>query len=590
MISTAALLMTFLPLAQSGLVVFQGAPGGVGAVVEVDPSATSPAAPVAGLDNLTLLPLDATGRLELSGLRSDAPRFRDDIPGASRLVLPSGRGSLYRYSRPASIGLEFGLFVVDGAGRARRVFARQGVGATADQPPFVARVAVAPSGDSVLVITTLPAGGDVIEVDLASGAELNRTANVAPQRFVAGGVHYRASWGVLASPAGVWRFAVGSPGDASPIVFPAPAPARFSGEVAFSSNDAWAVTTAGPAADELDVYAFGPAGNAVAVTAAPARLSPAGYLPDHLHGPYLAISDDGSRCAWRLETDVSREAFLGRVPQLAPAPADHLTQDLNFIDTIDEIGDFFFRPASNVLVFAAGERSTTGPPVIENIDLYSAQLPAGGAANLLNVTLSSGDPLPPFTQPAELKPQTTALEPGTSRVLMHTRSSGGTGQMIAIDASSTGFTVLIPHAKEVQFIERAGADTLLALQRANGAKPVEVFRIDANWTPPSAPLLSVNELHWFDRFTAGPGGWAAFVERTLTKERLWRFDPSSSALVKFSERALFFGPTLAWAPTGELGLSVGQGGVVSLFGAWPRTSSVLRLPLPPGPGFFLPGA
>jgi hypothetical protein len=589
MIATAAFL-SLLPLAQSGLVVFQGAPGGVGAVVEVDPSATSPAAPVAGLDGLTLLPLDATGRLELDGLRSDVPRFRSDIPGASRLVLPSDGGSLYRYSRPAAVGLEFGLFVVDGAGRARRVFARNGVGPAGDQPPFISRVAVAPSGAALLVITTLPAGGDVIEVDLASGAELNRTSNIAPQRFVAGGVHYRAAWGVLASPAGVWRFAVGSQGDATPIAFPAPPSARFSGEVVFSSNGQWAVTTAGPAADELDVYAFTSSGGATAVTAAPARLSPAGYLPDHLHGPYLAISDDGSHCAWRLETDVSREAFLGRVPQLAPAPGDHLTQDSNFLDTIDEIGDFFFRPASNVLVFAAGERSDNGPPVIENIDLYSAQLPAVGGANLLNLTQSSSDPLPPFVVPAELKPQTTALEPGTSRVLMHTRYSGGTGELIAADTSSTGFTVLIPHAKEVHFIERAGADTLVALRRSNGSKPVEVFRIDANWNPPGAPLLSVSSLHVLDRFAAGPGGWAAFVERTLTKERLWRFDPSSNALLKFSERALYFGPTLSWAPTGELGLSVGQGGTLSLFGAWPRASSVLRLPLPVGPGFLLPGA
>lgn len=357
-----------------------------------------------------------------------------------------------------------------------------------------------------------------------------------------------------------------------------------------SSNGVWAVTTAGPSVDELDVFAFDFASDAVAVTTAPAKLSPAGYLPEHLHGPYLAISDDGSHCAWRLETAVSREAFLARVPLPAATVAHQLTEDANFIDTIDEIGDFFFRPGSNVLVFAAGERSTTGVPVIENIDLYSAQLPAGGAASLLNVTQSSGIASPPFVQPAELKPQSTALEPGTSRVLMHTRYSGGTGELIAADASSTGFTVLVPNAKEVQFVERAGADTLVALQRSNGAKPVEVFRIDANWTPPTAPLLSVNTAHVFDRFAAGSGGWAAFVERTPTKERLWRFDPSAASLTKFSERALFFGPTLSWAPTGELGLSVGQGGQLSIFAAWPRTSVVLRLALPVAPGFLLPGA
>lgn len=589
MIAPPALLV-LLSLVQGGLVVFQGAPSGVGSVVEVDPSASSPSAPVPGLDGLTLLPVDATGRLELASLRTDVPRYRPDVPGASRLALPNGRGSLYRYSRPAAVGLEFGLFVVDGAGRARRVFARAGVGAASDQPPFHSKVAVAPTGDTLLVLTHLPAGGDVIEVNLASGAELNRTSNLSPQRFVAGGVHFSGAWAVLASPAGVWRFAVGSQGDATPVAFPAPQPAYFSGEIALSSNGVWAVTTAGPAADELDVFAFSLATDAVAVTAAPALLSPAGYLPEHLHGPYLAISDDGTHCAWRLDTAVSREAFLARVPQPSSTVAHQLTQDANFIDTIDEIGDFFFRPGSNVLVFAAGERSTTGAPVIENIDFYSAQLPAGGGANLLNLTQSSGIVLPPFLQPAELKPQTTALEPGTSRVLMHTRYSGGTGELIVADASSTGFTVLVPHAKEVHFIERAGADTLVALQRSNGSKPVQIFRIDANWTVPSAPLLSVDTQNVFERFAAGPGGWAAFIERTLTKERLWRFDPTSGSVTKFSDRALFFGPALTWAPTGELGFSVGQGGLLSIFAAWPRTSAVLRLPLPVAPGFLLPGA
>lgn len=588
--SATSALLTVLTLAQGGLAVFQGAPGGVGAVLEVDPSATSPSAPVAGLDGVTLLSIDATGRLELDGLRTDVPRFRADVPGASRLALPNGRGSLYRYSRAASVGLEFGLFQVDAAGRARRVFQRAGVGPAGDQPPFVARVAVAPTGDSVLVLTTLPAGGDVIEVNLASGVELNRTSNIPPQRFVSSGVHYRAAWAVLASPAGVWRFAVGSQGDATLVPFPAPQPAHFSGEVAFSSNGAWAVTTAGLGADQLDVYAFSLIGSAVAVTSAPAKLSPAGYLPEHLHGPYLAISDDGSHCAWRLETVLSREAFLARVPQPTATLAHQLTQDANFLDTIDEIGDFFFRPGGNVLVFAAGERSTTGAPVIEDIDLYSAQLPASGAPNLLNLTQSSGVALPPFLQQAELKPQTTALEPGTSRVLMHVSQSGGTGELIVADASATGFSVLIPNAKDVQFIERAGANTLVALRRSNGAKPIEIFRLDANWTAPGAPLLSVNTLHVFDRFAAGSGGWAAFVERTLTKERLWRFDPSAGSLTKFSERALFFGPTLGWAPTGELGFSVGQGGLLSIFAAWPRTSAVLRLPVPVAPGFLLPGA
>lgn len=568
---------------------FRGAPGGSGDVLAADPSAQTPTVAVPGLDGVTLLPIDAAGRLELEQLRTDRARLRTDIPGASRLALPAGRGSLYRYSRPSPSGLDYGLFAIDSAGVARNLFSLPGVGPAGDETPFTARIAIAPSGTSALVVTTLAAGGDVLELDLASGAVINLTAQLAPQRFFASGVHHRGAWGVVASPAGVWRFASGV-ADVTALSFGASTPTHFSGEVVFSSNDLWALTTAGDAPDQLHVFAFGVSGTATQVTTVAQAISPAGYQPEHLHGPYLAISEDGSHCAWRAETAVSTEAFLARVPQAAPSASHQLTEDANFIDTIDEIGDFFFRPLSNVLVFAAGERSTTGVPVLENLDYYSGQLPASGGPSLANLTLSSGVALPPFVQPAELKPTSTALVPGSPHMLMHTRKSGGTGDLIAADASSSGFTVVVDDVKDIHFMESAGANVLVGVRRGNGAKPSEVFLVGAGLAPPTAPLLSVNTLHEFDRFASGPGGWAAFVERTTTKERLWRFDPALGALVKFSERALFFGPTLAWAPSGELGFSVGQGGAMSIFAAWPRASAVLRLPTPVAPGFLLPGA
>ncbi len=589
-IASAVVCLT-LPLSalQGGLAVFRGTPGGSGDVLSADPSATTPTVGVPGLDGITLLALDLAGRLELEQLRPDRARLRNDIPGAARLLLPAGRGSLYRFSRPSATGLDYGLFVIDDTGAARVVFTLPGVGLAGDEPSFAARVAIAPSGTHALVVTALPAGGDVLELDLASGAALNLTAQLPPQRFFASGVHHRGAWGVLVSTAGVWRFASGVAG-VSPLSFGGGSPAHFSGEVVFSSNDQWALTTAGDAPDQLHVFAFDSSGPATQVTSAAQAISPAGYLPEHLHGPYMAISEDGSHCAWRVETAVSTEAFLARVPQVAPSPSHQLTQDANFIDTIDEIGDFFFRPLTNVLVFAAGERSTTGLPVLENLDYYSGQLPATGGPSLANLTLTSGVPLPPFVLPAELKPTSTALVPGSPRMLLHTRKSGGTGDLIAADSSSTGFTVVVPEVKDIQFLESAGADVLVGVRRGNGSKPCQVFRVGPSFAPPAAPLLSVNTLHEFDRFAAGAGGWAAFVERTLSKERLWRFEPATGALVKFSDRALFFGPTLAWAPSGELGFSVGQGGLLSIFAAWPRTSAVLRLPTPVAPGFLLPGA
>ncbi|MBL8800373.1 MAG: hypothetical protein JNN27_00135 [Planctomycetes bacterium] len=586
LLTSGLLLAGLVPLAGAQVLFFSGPPGGSGNVVRVDRASGQPGLTVAGLDNVRLLRIDRTGRVELDQLRPDRARLRTDIPLASRLDLPAGAGSLYRFQRPVPGGFEFGLFVVDAAGDARIVFQQAGLGAAGDLAPFSPFVAVAPNGDRVLVLTDLAAGGDAIEVELATGAQIVRTSALPPQSFADSGAHIGAGWAVVASAAGVWRFPLVQPGDAQVVDFGAPAPAHFSAEVALSRNGQFAVTTAGLAPGQQHVFAFGPSGAAVQVTGALDDLSPAGYQPQHRHGPYLAISDDGSHVAWRVQTAVSTEAFLARTS--LPAPR-HLTHDVNFIDTIDEIGDFFFRPGTNRLVFAAGETAQGGAPILENLDYYSAELPASGAEQLLNLTLSSGVAAPPFVQPADLEPLLNVFDPASGLILLHTTASGGSGDLIVADSATPGLSVALPNVKDLQFLEAAGGVVWAAVRRSNGAKPVEVFRFDPALVGAGAPLLSVNSAHLCDRFAPGPGTWAAFVERTPNKERLWRFDPSAGALVKFSERALFYGPTLTWTPSGELAFSVGQGGVLSLFAVWPTNAPVLRLPTPVAPGFLLPG-
>jgi len=574
-------------IAGAQVLVFSGSPGGSGNVLRIDPSSGQPALTVAGLDNVRLLRIDLTARVELDQLRTDRPRLRTDIPLASRLELPAGRGSLYRYQRAVPTGFEFGLFVVDATGAARIVFQRAGLGALGDVAPFSPFVAVAPGGDRILVLTAFAAGGDAIEVELATGAQLERTSALPPQNFSGAGAYLGAGWGALASDAGVWRFPLAQPGDAEALDLGTPAPAHFSGELAFSRNGQFAAATAGLAPGQLHVFAFGASGPAVQVTSALDDVSPAGYQPLFRHGPYLAISDDGSHVAWRVQTAASSEAFLARSG--LPAPR-HLTHDNNFIDTIDEIGDFFFRPGTNKLVFAAGETAQSGPPILENLDYYTAELPVGGVEQLLNLTLTSGVANPPFVQPADLEPSLNVFDPASGRILLHTTASGGSGQLIVVDSASQGFSVALANVKDVQFLEVVGGAVWAAVRRSNGAKPVEVFRFDPALPSAGSPLLSVNTAHLCERFAAGPGAWAAFVERTPAKERVWRFDPAAGALVKFSERALFYGPTLTWTPAGELALSVGQGGVLSLFAVWPTNAPVVRLPTPVAPGFLLPGA
>jgi hypothetical protein len=585
--TTLPLLLASFVAAPGGIVAFQGLPGGSGSVVVVDPTGALPPITPPGLSGITLLPLDFNGRVELDALRGDRPRWRNDVPGASRVELPGGAGSLYRFSRPDVAGVKHGLFIVDAAGEARVVLELLGVGPASDQSPFLPRVACSPSGSHALVLTKFDAGGDALEIDLASGATINRTSNVAAQRFVVAGAHLADTFGTAATSQAIWRFDRTNAADATQLALPG-TPAWCSGEIALSRNGAFAVTTAGVSEDLAHVFVFSATGSAVQVTTAPTWVSSAGYLPEHLHGPFLAVSDSGSHCAWRTE-GVAREAWLAPVPQGA-APQPHwLTSDTNYIDTIDEIGQFMFRIGGEALVYSAGELATTGAPVIEKVDFYEAQLPSGSTTpTLLNLTQTNGIAAPPYLLAASLDPSFVMREPASGAVLFHNQMSGGTGELLGVAPGQVGFTVLVPAVDEVRFIERAGSHVFVDLVRSTGPQNRELHHFTAPFVPSAAPLFSVAATHSLGRTAARSDGWFAFVETTPVKERLWRFDPLSSALQRLTDRALFYGPAIDWAPGGELAFTVGAGGASSIFAAWSTAAPVRRLPLGTGPGFVLP--
>lgn len=584
-LSLLTALLLFPPA--GGTVVFRGQPGGAGDVLVVDPTGAQP--PVTALSAVTLLPLDVNARTELDGLRADRARRRADVPGAARLLLPAGRGSLYRYSRPGPVGSLHGLLVVDGGGDARSVLELQGTGPQQDATPFLPRIAVSSEGTRALAITKLDAGGNLLELDLANGTVVDRTAAVAPERFLAEGLHLDATWGTASSPSGVWSFDAAASGDAQLVPLPG-APAWYSGEIAFSSNGQYALTTAGVDEQNAHLFAFSLGTAPVQVTSAPAWISAAGYLPEHLHGPYLAISDDGTRAAWRTE-GLKRELFLGVVPQLQPLASHHITSDLNYLDTIDEIGEVMFRPGTGVVVFAAGKLAAAGAPVIENLDFFQADLPAGaGSPAILNITQSNGIATPPFLLSSSLTPTALRSEPATGALIFHNQRSGGSGDLLCTLPGQTGFATLVADVKSVDAIESAGGGVFVDLKRSSGARDRELYRYSAPFSPATAPLLVVNGAYTLDRFAPRADGWFACVQSTATKELLWRFDPQVPAtLAKLTSRSFFYGPTLGWQPGGELAFSIGPGGAQSLCALWPTSAAPFRLPIAVAPGFVLPG-
>jgi hypothetical protein len=589
MLLTLLCLMSSAAITPGDVVLFRGAPGASGDVVIVDATGAQPPSTPPELQAITLKRIDFNARTALSQLDANRPRLREDVPGANRIELPSHAGSLYHYARNASGVVVHGLFVVDASGEARSVIEMPGVGPALDQSPFLAQLAVAPAGDRILVATKFAAGGDLLEIELATGVAIDRTPSLGPQRFVPSSLYLDSTWGIGATPTDVLRFDASTSGAAQPLTFPGAKPAWFSGEIALSNNRLHAVTTAGASIDLAHVFAFDPSGDAVQVTSQPAFLSGAGFLPGSLHGPYLAISDSGSQCAWRSE-GATREAFLGAVPQAQPAPALQITQSPTYLDTLDEVGQFIFRIGLDRLVLAVGEASGTGAPTIENLDIYQVTAASVGPVAISNVTLSNGLAQPPFNVASSLDPGALLSAPASDAVIFFNQLSGGSGELLSASPTQPGLTVLVPDVKSIDFIERCGSDVLVALRRSIGPKDRELYRVSAPYTQASSVLLTIPSGDRFERPTPRFDGTLAFVQSKNASESLWRLPPLAPQPTLFTHRPLSYGPTLAFTPSGDLAFSVGANALNSIFALWPTTPPVVRLPVPVGPGFVLPGA
>lgn len=559
---------------------FQGPSGGVGSVVVVDETGARPPSFPAALQGISLVPVDCSGRTELERLSSAKPRLATDVPGASRVLLPHRLGALYRYRRVGAAGTVFGLARVDPSGVAASVWERPGAGPAGTDDPFPARLAVAPAGDAVLVTTTLDAGGDALEIVLASGAVFDHTAGLAPQVFVDGGATLATDWGVACTAGGILRFARGAVGLASAVPFPA-GTTWFGGNVAMSADGSRLATVAGPQSTSAHVYVFGRTGAVVQVSTAPGPMANAGYLPENSSGPLLALSPDGTLCVWRTD-GVSREAWVRQVaaPQAATV---QLTADARFDDTLDNTAEFLWiGPFS--LILAVGEIEPLALGAIENADLYQMDFQEGGTIVQRNVTNTSGDTQAPFTASGALETEAGIFAiPGTKRFLAYEDQGGGDGELLEARAGQTGSTVLLSQVKSVDLYEGVGSKVVVSVRREN---------LDTRelWSYSGGSMTRHLQLDdAFDVIRPRSDGVERFSGTVALGLERWLFRLNlTSGLFEFlSAASLPYGPTLDFTPGGTLVASVDPLPVATIFGAWDPVGGV-RLLANGGPGFVLP--
>lgn len=565
-----------LPALGGEVAVFELEPAGTGSVRTYDEQTGALVGAPAELTGIRLLPLEVNRRTALEEFLPGRARLSLDIPLASRVVLPAGQGSLYHYSREVgNATLAFGFFRVTLAGQAQFLTELPGIGAGALDDPFVPRVAIAPSGDAMLVITLIPAGGNVLELDFAGVPQLiDRTVALPPRRFHPRALLLSDTWGVCGIKRAALRFDRSAGAQAQPLDFGAlSVPSVFSGTAVLSQNGQWCAITAGSSLGALDVYAFDAHGPAGLATPAPMAISGAGYLPEAEDGPHLAVADDGATCAWRSEPippAISRESWVGRVHVPPADPALQVSSDALFLDTLDEIGLFIFRTPAR-LQLSVGAQPTPGASTLENADLFQFDVPATlTAGSFTNLSLSSGDNSAPFLSVPALTIDRSALI-GASTWYMD--SNHGTDAVSAVLENTSGAQTVLNNVKQLRDWTFVNGWAWISIRRDDGQQPYEVWRAPADLSAPAVRITS-DANGEFSRFTTRPDGQVAFVNggaATLSRVQL-----SSGAIEVLPSTPVAFGPTLAVTALG--GVAFTQTFSVAgapVFAVWPPASATL---------------
>jgi len=591
--TTGAALLVLVTTAPADVTIFEETSPGTGNVVVYDETGVSPSVRPPELQGIQLLALDFVGRTHLEELLPEKPRLREDIPGAARILLPAGQGSLYRFRRDEGGGAVFGFFLVGADGAARSLWELPGTGTLGVEDPIATRVAIDPAGTGFLVGTTIAAGGNLVEMS-DDGTVIDRTPAFGPLGFQVGGVTLLSGWGVGLTGSAVLRFGREGGGSASGVRFPGAAPpAFFEGSLVASANGKRMAFVAGDAPTAAHVWVIAPAGSAKQVTTSPAQLSGAGFLPDHPAGPTLALSPDGKTCAWRTE-GASRECHVQLV-RTTLQPSFQITADARFTDTLDDTGVLAFISA-HVLILMVGEQGGFGD--IEGGDFYRLEMGgharfvvgAGSTASLSNLSGTSGDMLVPFLSQGEIDTELGLQRiPGTSSILVPLEQSGGTGSLHRFDWRLGSFETLVTDVHSVEFVQSAGDHLILGLRRSLADDRRELYRLPAARGSVPGLLTSFPADTEFGRCASRLDGTVAFVTQQGLDEWAGRVHLPTGTSELLSNQPQTYGPAQGFAPDGSLVTTIVLLNGNSLFVVWHHagTESFLTQPVP---GYLLPGA
>lgn len=554
----------------------------------------------AELQDIRLMQIDFVGRTQLNEFGIDRPRYHADVPSATRISLPRSSGSLYRYSRDEDSGARtFGFMHIDADGQPSVVTERRGWGDGLLEDPFTSHVAVGPTGEGFLFATVPQAGGDVYEARLRGEKSVRTlTKDVPPLHVLRYGLGLSKAWGSICAEEGLLRFErkVGTQtgGQVEFVDFGDSPPVWFMGDIVLSPHGAWGATVAGQGQANSHVWGFGRTGPAKQLSVVPGAHSGAGYLPDFPFGPYMAVSADGVSASWIVEETASRELFVGRGPAVAVTDAEHVTRDLLFDDTLDEIGQtMFVEPDRLVFVAGAHDYIHIGQ---DRADLFSVELPDGpGELSIHNVTLSSGESQPPFIEYGTIEPDRVVWSPFEEKFLIY--DGDVSDSLFVVDpyapqSAQGSLQVLLSEIRSLDMLIATQLGVLFDVRRTEtGGNQRELYRVSLDELEDGPELIATapDDTEYL-RPAVRRDGWVAFVaiDPGVQTEVLSRANVGTGALENFAVTTQHYGPALGYTRLGSVVFSINAPGATSFLLWGFGCVGTLPLLVTANSGFVLP--
>lgn len=363
-------------------------------------------APNVVLSGFQLISMGLSGWASHRTLDDDAARLLEIVPGFYGVSAPGSDETTILHYRRAG-GTRFGFVAIDRHGAVDVLLERDGVGAGMLVDPFDAAVAVDEEGERV-AISALHFGVapesvaqtwivGLGETELAGGVG-SKTVNDQPLASVSGGslafigkrlfgvrdatlVHAPRNGG---SPFQVFPLPP-SAGSTPTFVFP---------ELtrAFEGDHFAVLAGAGEAALDLFVIDSNLM-TATNLTNAPAWIQPpeTTWATD-VSGPQVAIDQDGHEVAYLVRDDYHDELYLGCTD--APGVKAHITKEPDFEPYIDNVTGVL-TGGSRLVYIAASDHENRA-------DVYRTDGTAGETILTTNLTATSGNVTPPFTEASQM--------------------------------------------------------------------------------------------------------------------------------------------------------------------------------------------